>query len=166
MVGRSRSLLEWAAMFSERVRSLSAGFLTLAVPVILMTAARTGDGDEVPTVPTDTPTPDGAEASPTAARNSVIGAVEAYVIETGLDSEIFEVTDPINCLAFAEAAEEEKPFGQICINFNNSEFGDSSGVIEVWAYGTEDAWDLALEVQDLGWVVTGAEEKAPDADEQ
>ncbi len=153
-------------MFGERVRSLSVALLTLAIPLMLIAAACADDGDEAQTVPADTPTTDGPDASPTAMGNSVIGAVAAYVTETGLDGEIFEVTDPINCMAFAQAAEEEKPSGQICINFNNSEFSDTSGVIEVWAYGTEAAWDLALELQNLGWVVTGAEEKAPDADEQ
>jgi hypothetical protein len=153
-------------MFGERVRGLSVGLLTLAVPLILIAAACADDGDEVPTLPADTPTADGADASPTVAGNSAIGAVEAYVIETGLDGEIFEVTDPINCLAFVEVSEEEKPFGEICINFNNSEFTETSGVIKVWAYGTEDTWDLTLELQNLSWVVTGAEATAPDADEQ
>ena len=76
-------------------------------------------------------------APPTATGNSVIGAIVAYVTETGLDGEIFEVTEPINCNAFLDVSEEEEPFGQICINFINSDFSDTSGVMEVWAYGTE-----------------------------
>ena len=153
-------------MFGERVRGLSIGLLTLVIPFIIIAAACGDDGDETPTVPVDTPTADGAGAFPTITGNSTIGAVEAYVIETGLGGEIFEVTNPINCLAFAEVPEEEKPFGKICINFINSEFSQTSGVMEVWEYGTEDTWDLTLELQNLSWVVTGAEATAPDADDQ
>jgi hypothetical protein len=153
-------------MFRERMRGLTVALLTLAILLIFVAAACTDDGDEPATVPAATPTPDGEEASPTAAANSVIGAVEAYVTETGLDGETFEVTDPINCLAFVELAEEEKPFGRICINFNNSDFGDTSGVMEVWEYGTEATWDLTLELQNLSWVVTAAEPTTPEGDEQ
>jgi hypothetical protein len=153
-------------MFSKRVRGLSLGLLTLAIPLVLIAAACADDGDEAPTAPADTPAADGAEASPTVTGTSVIGAVVAYVTETGLDGETFEVTEQINCNAFAEVPEEEKPVGQICINFNNSEFSDTSGVMEVWVYGTETTWGLSLELQNLSWVVTGAEETTPEADEQ
>lgn len=153
-------------MSRQRVRDLIAAVLTLTVLLVIMAAACTDDGDEPATVPAATPTADGEEASPTAAANSVIGAVAAYVTGTGLDGETFEVTDPINCLAFAELADEEKPFGQICINFNNSQFSDTTGVVEVWAYGTEDFWDLTLELQNVSWVVTAAEKKASEGDEQ
>ncbi len=153
-------------MFSERVRGLSVGLLTLAVPLILIAAACADDGEEAPTVPADTPAADGGEAFPTVTGTSVVSAVVAYVTETGLDGETFEVTEQINCNAFVDVPEEEKPVGQICINFNNSEFSDTSGVMEVWAYGTEATWDLTLELQNLSWVVTGAEETAPEADEQ
>ncbi len=153
-------------MFSKRVRGLSVGLLTLAIPLVLIAAACADDGDEAPTAPADTPTADGGEASPTVTGTSVIGAVVAYVTETGLDGETFEVTEPINCNAFVEVAEEEKPVGQICINFNNSEFSGTSGVMEVWAYGTEATWELSLELQNLSWIVTGAEETTPEADEQ
>ena len=56
--------------------------------------------------------------------------------------------------------------GQICINFNNSEFSGTSGFMEVLVYGTEATWELSLELQNLSWVVTGAEETTPEADEQ
>jgi hypothetical protein len=152
-------------MSSERVRGLSVGLLTLAISLVLIAAACADDGDEASTVPAGTPTADGVEASPTATGNSLIGAVVAYVTETGLDSEIFEVTEPINCNAFAEYLEEEKPIGQVCINFNNSEFGLTSGVIEVLAYDPEATWNLTLELQNISWVVTGAEETTPQVDE-
>lgn len=166
MVGRGRSLLEWAPVFSKRVRDLSVGLLTLAIPSILMAAACADDGEEAPTVPADTPTPVGTEAFPTPLGSSAIDAVVAYVTETGLDGQTLEVTNPINCNAFANVPEEEKPLGQICINFNNSEFSDTSGVIEVWAYGTEATWKLTLELQDFTWVVTGAEGTTLEAVEQ
>jgi hypothetical protein len=150
-------------MLVKRVRVLAFGVVTLAIPLILMAAACADDGGEAPTVPADTPTADGVEISPTVSGNSVIGAVTAYVTETGIDGETFEVTDPINCSAFAEVAEEEKPSGQICINFANNEFTDTSGVVEVWAYGTDAAWKLSLELQNLAWIVTGAEEATPPA---
>jgi hypothetical protein len=152
-------------MLSKSVRGLSVGLLTLAIPIILMATACADDGEEGPTVATDTPTEDGAEASPAPLGNSVIGAVVAYVTQTGLDGETFEVTEPINCNAFPEASGEE-PVGQICINFNNSNFIDTSGVIEVWAYGTEATWDLDLELQNLSWIVTGAKKTSPEADGQ
>jgi hypothetical protein len=98
-------------MFSRRVRGLSVGLLTLAILLILIAAACADGGEEAPTVPADTPTADGGEASPTASGTSVIGAVVAYVTETGLDGETFEVTERINCNAFAQVAEEEKPVG-------------------------------------------------------
>ena len=165
MAGPGRPLLEWAAMLRQRLRGLSAALLTLTIPLFLIAAAcaDNGDGDSFPT---GTPTPDEQEASPTAVANTVIGAIEAYVTETGLDGEVFEVTEPINCFAFAEMAEEEKPFGQICINFANSQFGNTSGVMEVWEYGTEATWNLTLELQNLSWVVTGATSTAPDANGQ
>jgi hypothetical protein len=154
-------------MFSKRVRGLSVGLLTLAIPLVLIAAACADDGDEAPTAPADTPTADGGEASPTTTTgNTVIGAVIAYVTETGLDGETFEAAEPINCMAFPQVPEEEKLIGQICINFNNSEFSDTSGVMEVWVYGTETTWGLSLELQNLSWVVTGAEETTPEADEQ
>ncbi len=153
-------------MFSKRVRGLSVGLLTLAIPLVLIAAACADDGEETPTVPADTPAANGVEASPTVTGNSAVGAVVAYVTETGLDGETFEVTEQINCNAFAQVAEEEKPIGKICINFNNSEFNNNSGVMEVWVYGTETTWGLSLELKNLSWVVTGAEETTPEADEQ
>ena len=125
-------------------------------------AACAHNGEEAATVPADTPSADGAEASPTVTGNSVIGAVTAFVTETGLDGETFEVANPINCNAFVEVVEEEGPLGQIYINFNNSEFSGTSGVVEVWAFGTEATWDLNLELQNLSWVVRGAEEATPE----
>ena len=147
-------------MFSEFLRRLSVGLLALAIPIILVTACA-DDGEDAPSAPAGSPTADGAEASPTVTGNSVIGAVTAYVTETGLDGETFKVTNPINCNAFVEVLEEEGPIGQICINFSNSEFSDASGVIEVREYGTEATWDLTLELQNISWVVTGAEETTP-----
>ncbi len=166
MADGTHSLLEWVAMFSKSVRGLSVSLLTLAIPIILLAAACADDGEEGSTVATDTPTADNAEASPTPLGNSVIGAVVAYVTEAGLNGDTFEVTQPINCNAFPGVSEEEEPVGQICINFHNSNFSDTSGVIEVWAYGTEATWDLTLELQNLSWVVTGAKETRPEADEQ
>lgn len=152
-------------MFDERVHGLSLALLILLIPLILMASACGDDGGE-DTVPTDTPTTDGEEASPTALATSAIGAIEAYVTEIGLDGEIFEVTDPINCNAFVDVPEEDKPFGKICIDFRNSDFSETSGVIEVSAYGTEDAWEVTLELQNLSWVVTGAEKTTSEADGQ
>ncbi len=166
MADRRRSLLEWRAIFGRRVRGLSVGLLTLAIPLVLIAAACADDGDEAPTAPADTPTADGGEASPTATGNSTTGAVVAYVTETGLDGETFEVTEPINCKAFPQVAEEEELIGKICIDFNNSEFSNTSGVMAVWVYGTETTWGLSMELQNLSWVVTGAEETTPEADEQ
>lgn len=59
----------------------------------------------------------------------------------------------------------EAATGKICIHFANSAFGETSGVAEVAAYGTEATWNLTLELQDSSWVVTAAEETTPEADE-
>jgi hypothetical protein len=151
-------------MFSKRVRALSVGLLALAIPLVLIAAACEDGGEEATTVPDDTATADAGEASPTATANSAIGAVAVYVTETGLDGEIFDVTEPINCNAFVDIPEEQQPRGKICIYFNNSEFTETSGVMEIRAYGTGATWDLTLELQDLSWVVTGAEETTPETD--
>ena len=175
VVGHRRSLLEWAVMFVKRICGISLPVLTLVIPLILAAAACGGDGEEAPTpdgaeasptVPVATPTADDVQPSPTTSGNSVISAVTAYVTETGLDGETFEVTNPINCNAFPDVPEEDAPVGQICINFNNSDFGDISGVIEVWAYGTDSRWKLALELQNMSWVVTGAEDATTEGDEE
>lgn len=166
MAGGRRSPLEWAAMFSERVRPLSLGLLTLAIPIILVAAACTDGGEETDAGPSDTPTANIGQQSPIAPADTVIEAVTAYVTETGLDGESREVTSPINCTAFISAPEEEKPIGKICIDFNNSEFGDTSGIVEVWAYGTEAAWELTFELQNFAWVVTAVERTTPEAEQQ
>ncbi len=153
-------------MLSRCVRGLSLGLLTLAIPIILIAAACGDDGEEAPTVPVATPTADGGEPSPITTGSSVEDAITAYITETGLDGETFEITEPINCNAFQQVDEEEQPVGQFCINFNSSDFTDTSGVIQVWAYGTEVTWDLTLELQNYSWVVTGAEETTAGADEQ
>jgi hypothetical protein len=145
-------------MFNKRVRGLSVGLLTLAIPLVLIAAACADDGEEVTTVPADTPIADGGEASPAATGTSAIGAVAVYVTETGLDGETFDVSETINCSAFVDVPEEEKPQGRICINFANSEFSGTSGVMEVWVLGTETTWELSMELQNLSWVVTGAQE--------
>ena len=132
-------------MFNKRVRGLSVGLLTLAIPLVLIAAACADDGEEATTVPADTPTADGGEASPAATGISAIGAVAVYVTETGLDDETFDVSETINCSAFVDVPAEEK-------------FSGTSGVMEVWVLGTETTWELSMELQNLSWVVTGAQE--------
>ena len=189
VVGRTPSLLEWAAMFSERVRGLSVALLTLAVPVILIAAACTDDGDEAPTVPAGTPTasagtptpgngdesptapagtptPAAGEQTPIASPNPIAEIVAAYVAGTGLGGQTFELAQPVNCKAIVEEVDKEAAAGKICIHFANSRFGETSGVAEVLVYGTEVAWELTFERQDGAWVVTGAQETTPEADEQ
>jgi hypothetical protein len=150
-------------MFVKPVCGLGTPVLILLVCLILMAACGDG-GDEAPTILADTPVADEVEASPSVTADSVIAVVTSYVTETGLDGETFEVTDPINCKAFPDVSGEDAPIGRVCIDFNSSEFGESSGVIEVWEYGTESTWRLTLELQDISWAVTGVEELTTEGD--
>lgn len=139
-------------MFSKLMHGLTVGVLALATTVILVAAACGDDGDEAPTVPANTST-----VSP----SPIADVVAAYVGETGLGGDTFEMSEPGNCKAIVHEEEMEAATGKVCIHFANSQFGETSGAAEVWVYGTGAAWELTFELQDGDWVVVGAEETTP-----
>ena len=150
-------MLEWARMFSKLMHVLNVSLLALATTIILVVAACADDGEEAPTVPVDTPT---------ASLNPVVEALTAYVAETGLGDDTFELSEPVNCKAILPDADTEATAGKICIHFVNSHFDETSGVAEVWVYGTGVVWELTFELQDGDWVVVGADETTPPATPQ
>jgi hypothetical protein len=195
MVLCNLSLLEWAAMFSRRLRGLSAGLLIMAALITLLAAACGGDGKEASTTPaatstaasadtptpsaTNTATPGGADetpiatalsatiaaqgVTPSASPNPIADIVATYVGDTGLGGKTYELSQIVNCKGIVEEADMKAAEGKVCIHFANSQFGDTTGVAEVWVYGTGAVWKLHFERQDGAWVVVSAEETSPTA---
>ncbi len=152
-------------------RNLIAARFGLLITVVMLFIAGGGCNDDAedPTTPpaTETATSQPADdtspspdVSPTATGGSTVNGVIVYVTGTGLDGQTYEAAQPINCVAFLNTelapVVVEANRGKVCIDFARSEFSGTEGVMEVLVVGTEDRWDLTLELQDLSWIVTGA----------
>jgi len=125
----------------------SGAALAALALALLIAAACGGDGQS----PSASPTPRPGE------KQSSVSGVVAYVTEKGLDGRRYELTDPLNCEAIVEPGELEDAQGKVCASFSSGEFSSARGVIEVRVFGTEESWELTLELQrDLSWLVTGA----------
>jgi hypothetical protein len=150
-------------MLTWHLRGVRLGLLALAMALTLIAAGCDGDGEDATTPPAETVTPaaDGSDETPTTSGGSALDNVTAYVTGTGLDGETFEVAQPINCNAFLDPEADPVTFqaaqGKVCIDFRRSEFSETEGVMGVLVVGTEDRWRLTLKLQNLSWVVTGAE---------
>ncbi len=142
--------------------------LLIFVVTLFVAAGGCNDDDEDTTTPSGTetataepadetsPSPD---ASPTASGGSTVNGVIVYVTGTGLDGQTFEVAQPINCAAYLDTEVTpvvvEANKGKVCIDFAQSEFSSTEGVMEVLVVGTDNRWRLTLERQDIAGIVTG-----------
>ena len=83
--------------------------------------------------------------------------VVKFVTEKGLDGRAYGLSDPLNCEEIVEPAALEGARGKVCVSFASGRFLSSNGTIEVRVVGTNQSWELTLELQpDLSWLVTGA----------
>lgn len=109
-------------------------------------------------------------ASPTrpALTQEMIDAVAAYVRTTGLDSDTFGLTDPLECDAIAAlvdavASEQEAgeiiqgTAGKLCFGPSEPQIGESKFTTTVGIYGTEAIWELLLTREDSDWKVSDVE---------
>jgi hypothetical protein len=155
-------------MHARYLLAARLGALIFAMALFVAAAGCDGD-DEDATTPSaaETATTEPADGTPAsqddatpASGGSTVNGVIVYVTGTGLDGQRFEAAQPINCSAYLDADTDpltvERAQGKVCIDFTRSAFAGTEGVMEVMVVGTDDRWDLTLELQDFSWVVTGA----------
>jgi hypothetical protein len=130
------------------IRYPRRGAAALAALVLaLLIAAACGGGRSPSASPTTKP----------GEKQSSVSGVVTFVAEKGLDGRRYELTDPLNCEAIVEPAEVEDAQGKVCVSFASGQFSSDKGAIEVRVFGTEESWELTLELRpDLSWLVTGA----------
>jgi hypothetical protein len=155
-------------MHARNLVAARFGLLIFVVTLLVAAGGCSDDTEDTTTPPaTETATPQPADetspspdASPTASGGSTVNGVIVHVTGTGLDGQTYQAAQPINCVAYlnTEVAPVvvEANKGKVCIDFARSAFSGTEGVMQVLVVGTDDRWDLTLELQDLSWVVTGA----------
>jgi hypothetical protein len=82
-----------------------------------------------------------------------LDAVREYVVEGNVQS--FPPVDEI------ETAPDCTTAGQVCYDLDESTWDETTATVRVYSYASDDIQDVALELQDGEWIVTGHAEPAP-----
>lgn len=123
--------------------------VSLAAALLVASSAACGGGDS-DSPPTPAPTVSGPpDLSPE------VGGVEAarqYLLETGIDKEKGDLSDPRSC---AEVSENTK--GKFCVHEDFSTYAPGLVILRVASTDSpqKDVWEVRLLFQDNRWQVTG-----------
>ena len=143
-----------------RVTLSGARLANFAVVMLLVACLACGGNDD----PASTPAPP-RPASPALLPVESIAAIGNYISDTGLDGQIFQLTDPAGC---EEIQEEERAAtgneereqivdetrGRLCVNRGASLIRDDRAVTTVQDYVSGAGWVLSMELTDGVWAVT------------